>query len=206
MTVWPGERVTAEVAKALDATCVRGEQRTLTQDVQFAIDELVEVAVRALSPGVNDPFTAMTCIDRLGASLCRLSTRPYPSPYQSDGRGKLRLVGRPLTFPDMVDAAFNQIRQYGRTNAEVTLQLLKAIAVVARSASDKERQRVLLSHAEMIVRGSHEGLPEEYDRQRIARQFQAVLEALHANGEEKSTGQNNSRASEQRAHDVKGKQ
>jgi uncharacterized membrane protein len=64
-------------------------RRTLVQDVEFAIDQLVEVTVRALSPGVNDPFTAISCIARLGAALCTLAEKVIPSPYRHDEDGRL---------------------------------------------------------------------------------------------------------------------
>ena len=91
--VWPAEKLTDEIAAKLNGTMIVGKLRTPRQDVQCAIDEIVEVAVRALSPGINAPFTAMTCIDRLGAALGRLAGRKVPSPYRHDPGGQLRLVG-----------------------------------------------------------------------------------------------------------------
>ena len=75
---WPGDRVDDELADAIRGAFYFGPRRTLTQDVEFAIDQLVEVAVRALSPGVNDPFTAINCVDRLGAALCSLADEGHP--------------------------------------------------------------------------------------------------------------------------------
>ena len=85
--VWPGDRLDDALAAAVRGAFYIGPQRNLTQDVEFAIDQLVEVAVRALSPGVNDPFTAIACVDRLGEALCALAGREVPSPYRyDDGR------------------------------------------------------------------------------------------------------------------------
>jgi len=77
--VWPGQRVTETLVDNMTAAFVIGNQRTAAQDVEFSFNQLVEIAVRALSPGINDPFTAIACVDRLGSGLCRLARRDMPS-------------------------------------------------------------------------------------------------------------------------------
>ena len=113
-------------------------QRTAFQDVEFTVDQLVEVAVRALSPGINDPFTAIACIDRLGEGLCRLAGRSMPSPFRCDEEGRLRVVARPTTFESVANAAFHQIRQYGRTSAAVLIRLLETFEMVAEQTHREE--------------------------------------------------------------------
>ena len=76
-----------------------GNSRTPRQDVCCAVDELVEVAVRALSPGINDPFTAVACIDRMTAALSRLLQRSLPSPYRYDKHNCLRVIAQPPFDP-----------------------------------------------------------------------------------------------------------
>ena len=104
MLVWPAERVDDRLATRIAAAFVVGTQRTPIQDVEFSVDQLVEIALRALSPGVNDPFTAITCVDRLGSVLCRLARREPPSPFRRDERGKLRLVASSTSFAEFADA------------------------------------------------------------------------------------------------------
>src|SRR5690606_18751867 len=120
------------------------------QDVEFAVNQLVEMAVRALSPGINDPFTAIACVDHLGSALCRLAARDMPSPYWHDRHDKLRLIERPERYGELVDSAFNQIRQYGRSSAAVTIRLLDTIVVIAGFVCRAEDRATLLRHAEMI--------------------------------------------------------
>ena len=172
--VWPGSRVTEQLTDRIHAAFALGNQRTSAQDIEFGVNELVEIAIRALSPGVNDPFTAMTCVDRLGSALCRLAQRDMPSPYRYDTQGQLRVIAHVFTFPDVTDAAFNQIRQYGRSSTAVTIRLLETIAEVAGYVHRSEDRIALLRHAEMIVRGAVGGLPEDEDRQEVERCFQAV--------------------------------
>ena len=110
--IWPGSRVTDRLTDQVNSLFVLGHQRTSGQDIEFGVNQLVEIAVRALSPGLNDPFTAITCVDHLGSALCRLATRDMPSPYRHDPQKQLRVIAPASTFPEVMDAAFNQIRQY----------------------------------------------------------------------------------------------
>ncbi|MFO7705116.1 MAG: DUF2254 domain-containing protein [Halopseudomonas sp.] len=129
--VWPGNRVTDQLTDRVNAAFALGNQRTSGQDIEFAVNQLVEIAIRALSLGVNDPFTAMTCVDHLGSALSLLAGRDMPSPYRHDSQDQLRVITPVFRFPDVTDAAFNQIRQYGGSSTAVTIRLLETIAEVA---------------------------------------------------------------------------
>lgn len=157
-----------------------GTQRTPAQDVEFSVNQLVEIAVRALSPGVNDPFTAITCVDRLGSALCRLARRELPSPCRRDERGRLRLVAPSISFVGIADGALDQIRQAARTSAAVTIRLLDTIAVVAVFIRRAEDRVALHRQAEMIARGARSALPEEEDRRAVEKRFLAADRALSA--------------------------
>ena len=187
MEVWPPERVSQELISELGETFILGPARTPMQDVEFAVRQLVEIAVRALSPGINDPFTAMTCVDRLGAALCRLADHDTPSPYRYDAENKLRVVADVVTFAGVTDAAFNQIRQYGRSNAAVTIRLLEMIAVIAEWAQRKEHRAALRRQALMIKRGSETALPEEKDRKEVEQRYRTALQALTGSDEQRLT-------------------
>jgi len=178
LAAWPGDRVSDRLARQLEDTFVIGRDRTPTQDVEFVVDQLVEIAVRALSPGVNDPFTAMACIDRLGEALCRLAQRALPSSHRLGEDGQLRVVARPVTFVDVTEGAFDQIRQYGRSSEAVTLRLLAIIERVAHAAHRAEDRAELRRQATIIQRNSLEVIPEEQDRRAVDEQFRRVIEAL----------------------------
>jgi len=176
--VWPPGRVTDQLVDQVNSAFALGNQRTPGQDVEFMVNQLVEIAVRALSPAVNDPFTAMTCVDSLGSALCRLAQRDIPSPFRHDTDGRVRVISAPVTFPDMADAAFNQIRQYGVASAAVTIRLLETLAVVAEFVIRPEDRASLLRHAKMIARGARERLTEDEDRQAVESRFQLASQAL----------------------------
>ncbi len=181
--VWPSERVNRKLTQQIEKVFILGRERTDQQDIAFPINQLVEIAMRALSPGINDPFTAMRCVDRLCAGLCHLVQREFPSPYRYDDDNKLRIIAEPVTFAGMVNDAFNQIRQYGRSDAAVTIHLLEAITTIANYTHNPQDQEVLRRHADMIERGSHEGLPEEQDRQDVQKQYHKALQALEQDHE-----------------------
>ena len=162
----------------VNSAFVLGSQRTDAQDIEFAVHQLVEIAVRALSPGVNDPFTAIACVDRLGSALSRLARRDPPSPCRYDEQKRLRIVAPPATFPAIVDAAFNQIRQYSRSSAAMAIRLLDTIGAVAAAVHRHEDRDALRRHADMIARGAREGLPEAGDRRAAEERYQAALRVL----------------------------
>ena len=156
-----------------------GNQRKPDYDIEFTLKQLVEIAIRAISPAVNDPFTAVRCIDRLSVSLCHALQRTEQSAYVFDPSGDLRLIANPVSFEQMTNDAFDQIRQYGRTDAAVTLRLLEAIETIGQHAHSDKNKQPLRRQAEMIERGSKDGLPEENDRQEVAQQHQKTLRALN---------------------------
>lgn len=178
VAVWPGDRVTDSLEERINSAFILGHQRTAAQDIGFPIHQLVEIAVRALSPGINDPFTAITCIDRLGSSLHRLAQREMPSPFRRDEKDRLRVVVPAVTFPEIMNASFGPIRQYARSSAVVTIRLLETIAVVARATHRPDDRAALLRQAEMIVRGAREALPEDEDRGEAEARYRDVSRAL----------------------------
>lgn len=176
--IWPRQSVDESLANEINALFIIGTQRTEEQDIEFSVHQLVEIAVRALSPGINDPFTAMTCVDRLGAALCRLAERKIPSPYRHDDKGKLRVIAKGATFAGITDAAFNPIRQYGRSSALVTLRLLDMLAVIAEHVRREEDRQALVRHALLIERASRDALKEQVERETVEELYRTVLEAL----------------------------
>ncbi|MBD2359158.1 DUF2254 domain-containing protein [Tolypothrix sp. FACHB-123] len=176
--VFPGKFVNKKLTKQINDCFILGKERSEQQDIEFPIDQLVEIALRALSPGINDPFTAIRCVDRLGAGLSRLAQKDFPSPYRYDEDHKLRAIAFGVTFEGLVDSAFNGIRQYARSDTSVTIRLLEAIENIATYTNNPKYQVVLQRHAEMILRGSQEGLPEELDRQDVQKQYDNAIQAL----------------------------
>ena len=178
MRVFPEEKLNKQLAAKIGDTFVLGIQRTEQQDLEFSIDQLVEIAARALSPGINDPFTAIRCIDQLSAALCHLVQQEIPSPYRYDDRHRLRVIVEPIAFADAIDAAFNQIRQYGQSSVAVTMRLLEAIATIAPFTHRKLDRTALKRHADAVERGSHAGIKEELDLQDVQDRYLIAVKAI----------------------------
>ena len=139
-TVWQAEAA-GRVARELSHAHVTGPYRTLTQDVSFGVDQLVEIAIRALSPAVNDTFTALTCIDWIGDSLCKVTGRWHPIRVYRDGAGAVRVVTTEATYERLVQRAFEKIRQSGKGMPAVMIRQLDALAkIMERTTTVKDRQ------------------------------------------------------------------
>jgi uncharacterized membrane protein len=175
---YPAERVANGTAEAIIGAIVFGPERTQTQDPEFVLSELVEIAVRALSPGINDPTTAVLCVDRLGAALARIAARPMPSAERYGTDGRLRIVTKHYGFRGLVEAAFNPIRQHGRNSVPVTVRLLETIQRIALHAQRDDDREALLRQARMIERGSKEASFDPGDLEDVQERFRSALEAL----------------------------
>jgi uncharacterized membrane protein len=166
--------------KSFHDVFIVGSDRSGTQDVTFYIDQQVELAVRALSPGPNDPGTARLCIDRLEQALCHLGGRQIQSAERYDDAGRLRVLARPLTFPDVVESAFDEIARYGRSSVSVTCRLLEAVRNVGSCVKREAHRSALLREATVLAAGVRDVPLSDRDRELIAQCHRAVLGVLHA--------------------------
>lgn len=116
-----------------------GPQREMRQDVAFGIRQLVDIADRALSPGVNDPTTAVRCIDELHQILRRLVQRASPSPYIADDQGQVRLVHHPQAITDLVELAVVEIAHFGRNAVQITPRLRTMLEDLAEVSAERYR-------------------------------------------------------------------
>ena len=166
-----------------DKRCQRmfivGSDRNGTQDVTFFVDQLVELAVRALSPGINDPGTARLCIDRLEQALCHLAGRRIPSAARRDEEGRIRVFACPFTFAGILESAFDEIALYGRSSVLVTCRLLEAVRTLGSCVRRDEDRRALRRQAEAIAGDLRKSPLNTHDHEHITRCYRAALTALH---------------------------
>ncbi len=175
-TVWPAGAA-GQVAAALKKAHVTGPHRTLTQDPVFAIDQLVEIAIRALSPAVNDTFTALTCIDWISAGLSEISGRALDKGVYRGSSGKIRLVEFDPSYERMVNRSFDKIRQSARGMPAVLIRLIDAILVIDRHTKSDSQRAVLLRQAEMVMRVAEETVPEANDLTDVRERFVRLMES-----------------------------
>ena len=173
-TVWPASAATG-VARAMERSHVTGPNRTLTQDLAFAIDQLVEIAIRALSPAVNDTFTALTCVDWLSDALCKLTARWGPRRVHRDREGNVRVIAAEAPYSRFVERAFDKIRQAGKGMPAVMIRQLDALTKVMEYATTEEQRVPLREQAEMILRSSEESVPEPLDRADVRSRYEALV-------------------------------
>lgn len=135
---------TAQEAAAVIAAVDIGPVRTMQRDVEFGVRQIVDIALKAISPAVNDPSTAATCIDHLGRLLVRVAGR-RPVPVERGG-----FVLAQTTLADLVDLAFEQLRQYGRTDMAVALRLMRVLGEVASVTRDTATLARVETHARLL--------------------------------------------------------
>ncbi len=162
-----------KLTQAINDAFYLGNSRSPRQDVNCSVHELAQMAVRALSPGINDPYTAVNCIDRLSAALCQLARRRMPDANRFDDQGNLRLVVDRQSFSSVMHAAFDQIRCYAVSSAAVSQRLMECYLRIAESISESEQAADVLHQARLTLEGVLEAkhhaadvmiLHEKYDR------------------------------------------
>ncbi|HEY7013095.1 MAG TPA: DUF2254 domain-containing protein [Streptosporangiaceae bacterium] len=173
-TVWPPEAAPL-VRQALGRAHIVGPYRTLSQDVSFGIDQLVEIALRALSAAINDTFTALTCIDWLGENLCKIVAQWHPARVHRDERGFIRVIAAEPSYDRLVQRSFEKLRQSSLGQPAVMIRLLDALARIMAETTSEGQRRVLLEQAQMINRACERSVPEASDRADIQRPYEAVL-------------------------------
>jgi len=169
LRVWPPERCDEELSRNLARSVAISSTRTPTQDVAFSIHQMVEVALRALSPGINDSFTAITCVDYLGAALARCAGLPSPEPLHYDRAGRLRVVSRPETFDGLLGDAFNQVRQAATGNVAVSLRILEALFNIASQVDCTSMLEPVRQHAATVRRWALTFVREPSDTEALER-------------------------------------
>lgn len=163
------EQVCREVRRAF----LLGPERTPEQDAEFGIVEISDIAIKALSPGINDPTTAYRCIDRLGEILLELGTRSPPRPWRTE-EGRVHYRARHPTFDRAVALSFDQIRHFGASNPAIAQKLLEVLARLA-SLVPPSRRPVLLAQARAVLEDARARIESAGDRVRIEEIANRVL-------------------------------
>jgi len=143
----PSDRIDESLEAKLAAMFIRGSQRTATQDLRFQVNQLVEVAMRALSPGVNDPFTATNCMDWLQSALENLAARELPDAHRYDDEQTLRVVADPVTFDSFASLVFDQLRPYVAADRTASIKMMRMIGNLVVVVESKRQRRMLVRHA-----------------------------------------------------------
>jgi uncharacterized membrane protein len=147
----------------LNAVYVISRHRTVEQDAGFGIRQIVDIALKALSPGINDSTTAVMCVDYLTAILVRLTSRPIATAHRFD-QGELRVIARGPSFASLLAEAFDQIRQNAAGNVAVLTSLLQALEIIAGQTANCRRRQALRQQAELIAAVAERTIASPHDR------------------------------------------
>ncbi len=161
--LYSNAEVNDDSLKKLVKQFVIGKTKTPQQDLEYSIHQMVEIAVRALSPGVNDPYTAITCIDHLSATMCYLAQAKFPSAHRFDKDGNTRLIANIVEFGGVMDAAFNQIRQFAGGSPAVMIRLMDAMNTIRNFTTKEHHIKAVLKHADMVMSLGKETITEPND-------------------------------------------
>lgn len=174
----PARHLEDEDIETFCAQVAVGRQRTIGQDVEFAILQMVDVAIRALSPGINDQNTAVAAVDRLTGVLAFALKEGLPRGILLDEDGNPRLWQKPLAYRGLIDTAFDQIRQSARGNVALSMRLLEGMGTLARIARSDRQREALRLQAESVIGGARESVPDERDLEAVENAWRAFEKAL----------------------------
>ncbi|HEU6450272.1 MAG TPA: DUF2254 domain-containing protein [Gemmatimonadaceae bacterium] len=177
-SIFPAGRANEKLCREVESFFAIGEIRTVQQDVHFGFSQISDIAVKALSPGINDPTTALICIDHLGALLMRMAERDDPVPLRADSSGKLRLVAKCSDFDALLLDAFGQIRRYGKGDVEVVLRLLAVLTELAGVVKGEGRRGAIQREGAAIADDTREAVVAAADRERVDEALARLGEAL----------------------------
>ena len=179
-----------ETIAALLSTFSISRHRTVEQDAAFGIRQIVDVALKALSPGINDVTTAVTCVDYLTAILARLAPRQIPSSCRYE-EGELRVIAKGPGFESLLAESFDQIRGSANGNVAIMLRMLDALQAIASLTASPSRREALHEQAQWIAELAERTIESPHDRKRLESRLTSVCDELEAEpalcaGEEKA--------------------
>jgi uncharacterized membrane protein len=169
----PGE----ETVRKLNGIFTINHYRTIEQDAAFGIRQIVDIALKALSPGVNDTTTAVVCIDHLGAILAGIARRRIEKHYRSVA-GEVQVIACGATFESLVREAFDQIRDVAADNTAIYLRLLGAIETVARQTENDRRGKMIAAQLNLVADEAERELASNYNLERVRARVVAMRARL----------------------------
>lgn len=183
--VVPATHLSNETIEAIRDHIKIGSRRTPAQDLEFLVANLVEIALRALSPGINDHYTATACIDRLCEVLAKILRRRPAFATLKDDSGAIRLQREPPGFPHILDSAFNEIRQSARENVAVICRMADGLTMLAPLAERQVDRQSLFRHYERLQRTVQKFIDDQDDRDRVIESLAALRAAIHGSRRER---------------------
>ncbi len=165
----------------LDALADRirlASMRTPVEDPEFAVAQINQIALRALSPGINDPGTAITCVDWFSAALAAIVDRDLPNFCFADAEGEARVIGRAVDFRSLFTSIWLPLREPARGNLAVVLRMLEAMAALAALTARPDRLAHIRRFAHELETAARRDAVSDSDRNAVAARMKWVAAAL----------------------------
>lgn len=176
--VGPADRVTPEVLKQVHNSFVLGAHRTIYQDPQYGVLMLNDIAIKALSPAINDPNTAVMSLNEISTVLRFVVDRELPAHVHYGVDGKVRAILKEPTFDKLAAQAFDQARRFGMSDATIPIKMLDVIAEIADGEVRPEHLEVLRLHVRAIIEDAEAKLTSTRDKALFSRKVADMPESL----------------------------
>jgi len=170
-SIWEQEKI-----ESLLDQFVIGKTKTPQQDLEYSIHQMVEIAVRALSPGINDPYTALSCIDNLTSTMSYLAQIKFPSKNRLDEEGVTRIIAKTFEFEGLLNVSFNQIRQYSGGSTAVIIRLIEALITIQDFTSNSDQQKAVSRHIKMVLDLGERTIEEPNDLEDLRERAEDIVD------------------------------
>ncbi|MDB2438304.1 DUF2254 domain-containing protein [Hellea sp.] len=167
-----------DIVAEIRACFAMGHERTVHQNILFLADELVEILARALSPGVNDPFTAINCMNWFHSSLKAYSVADTPSPYRYDEAGDMRVIAYPVSFDRFLSVICDQSRTYVASDRNTALHMMSILTELAAGCEHPERKMAFKHQLELLYAAAQSQLAGAIDLEDAKAHYQQALKII----------------------------
>lgn len=178
LNIWSLSDVSKEASDKLRSCFAMSRERTAFQNILFLADELVEILARALSPGINDPFTAINCMNWYQSAVMAMCKGRPPSPYRYDEDGNLRVIAHPISFERFADVLFAQSRPYIAADRNASLHMITVITECAAEAKTPHQKDVLTHQLNLYLEACRELLSSKTDKNDITSRYDEAMKIL----------------------------
>lgn len=165
-----------KVVEKIVSCFVLGVERLPKDDFEYHLEQLMEICLKSLSPGIHDVYIAMSVIDHLGDIFVMLAMKRFPEECYYDESGVLRLVAKRFSYESFISAAINPIKQNARSNPQVLIRLLDLFERVLGVTDDREKRKILLKHANHILRMGNDNISSPEDIAVLKERYEGVLQ------------------------------
>jgi uncharacterized membrane protein len=175
MHVWPRAKVDEKLAHAMAGTLIQGFERTPHQDLKHGLTELMDIALKGLSPSINDPTTALNALQRTAQILHEMAWRTPGDLVERDDEGRPRVLIRRPQLADAVELSFRQVRHFGAGNPSFATAMLEVLGELAALSPERVRG-VFVEEARGVIAAARDRITDERDLEQVEQAAARAIE------------------------------